>query len=157
MSNLRDTLDSMNSDRRRKRIKILLILAIIILIVVFRHKIADAYNNAVDSVKLKLETVFENNEPEKTVEQVEEASDNTQEEAETLEVIYVVTESYINIREDAGVDYPSIATAAKGNELIGTGNVKEAQNGRPWYEVYLTEEKTDTGWISSKVSEPKEQ
>lgn len=71
-------------------------------------------------------------------------------------VVYVITESIVNIREDAGVDYKQIATANKGDEFFGTGNEKEASNGRPWYEIYLNEEKTETGWVSSKVAKLKE-
>jgi len=157
MSDFRETVDKINSDRRNKMIKFILIFVIIVLIVVFRHQIDTSFNIAIDSVKEKLETVFEEKEPEKPVDYIEESIDDTTEKVKEPEIIYIVTASYINIRENAGVDYPSITTAAKGDELIGTGNKKEAENGRPWYEVYLTEEKTDTGWVSSKVSEPKEQ
>lgn len=140
---------------RKARKRIIIVVAIIILGFLFKDKIRSAYAD----VRLRIAAHQEDKNNQITKDYQDESSANSEidNDIEKRDEVYIVTESYINIREDAGVDYPSITTAAKGDELIGTGNVKEADNGRPWYEVYLSEDKTDTGWISSKVSTPKEQ
>ncbi len=58
-----------------------------------------------------------------------------------------------NIRTGPGQENNVICEAAKGKEFITTGNVIPASNGTPWYEIYIDEEMTQTGWASAKVIE----
>lgn len=65
--------------------------------------------------------------------------------------IMVITVDSANIRSGPGVDYGIISAASKGDTFIATGNQETASNGRIWYEIYLDEEMTQTGWGSQKV------
>lgn len=150
-----------NSGKGPKRV-IILVIVLLVLIFVFRHKIIDTYQNVVH----KVSEAFDGNKKSKSTYLVDDVRDDVVEDepGETSEsnqsaneVVYVVTESAINIRDGAGVDCKQIGAASRGDEFIGTGNVEEASNGRPWYEVYLNDDRTKTGWISSKVSSPKEE
>lgn len=75
-------------------------------------------------------------------------SDNAQEE-----ITMVITEGSSNIRSGPSVDYDALTVASKGDTFIATGNMETASNGRVWYEVYLNEDRTQTGWASAKVIE----
>lgn len=62
-----------------------------------------------------------------------------------------IIESEANIRSGPGKDYDVITTAKKGEIYIATGNEEKASNGRTWYEIYIDEDMTQTGWASQKV------
>lgn len=63
----------------------------------------------------------------------------------------VITESSANIRSGPSTDYDVVATASQGDIFVATGNQETASNGRIWYEIYLDDEKTQTGWASQKI------
>jgi len=144
--------------------KLLIIIGIVLVVVAFlnRASISNMFHNIThkvletfEEVKGKFETPVFEEEPIGGNKEVETEPEEEIEHEVSKEIIYVITESSVNIREDAGVDYKQIATAKKGDEFLGTGNEKEAGNGRPWYEIYLDEEKSKTGWVSSKVTKLK--
>lgn len=58
-----------------------------------------------------------------------------------------------NIRSGPGTEYDIVAGAALGDSFVATGNQENASNGRIWYEIYLDDEMTKTGWASEKVIE----
>lgn len=146
-----------------KKIAIILIVLLIVCCFIFRNKITDTYY----TITQKISEVFEGNKVNKSSYLVDDAAEDENVEdllekddvdsSEETEVVYIVTESSINIRDGAGVDFKQIGAAKKGDEFIGTGNVEEASNGRPWFEVYLNDDRTEIGWISSKVASPKEE
>lgn len=63
----------------------------------------------------------------------------------------VITESSANIRSGPSTDYDVVATASQGDIFVATGNQETASNGRIWYEIYLDDEMTQTGWASQKI------
>ena len=63
----------------------------------------------------------------------------------------VITESSANIRSGPGTDYDVVTTAIQGDIFVATGNQETASNGRIWYEIYLDDEMTQTGWASQKI------
>lgn len=63
----------------------------------------------------------------------------------------VITESSANIRSGPGTDYGVVTTASQGDIFVATGNQETASNGRIWYEIYLDDEMTQTGWASQKI------
>lgn len=69
------------------------------------------------------------------------------------EIVMVIKENSSNIRSGPGTNYDVIATAHKGDTFYATGNQETASNGRTWYEIYIDNEKTKTGWASQKVIE----
>lgn len=75
-------------------------------------------------------------------------SDNSQDE-----ITMVITQGSSNLRSGPSVDYDALTVASKGDIFIATGNTETASNGRVWYEVYLNEDRTQTGWASEKVIE----
>lgn len=75
---------------------------------------------------------------------------------ETIEIdgdIMIITADTANIRSGPGTDYDVVATAEMGDIFISTGMQETASNGRIWYEIYLNDEFTETGWASEKVME----
>lgn len=67
---------------------------------------------------------------------------------------YVITAGSANIREGAGTEYNVITVANEGDTFFGTGNeTVNSETGSTWYEIYLDEEQTTTGWASEKVIE----
>lgn len=65
--------------------------------------------------------------------------------------LMVITDDSANLRFGPGTDYDVVTTASKGDVFVATGNQETASNGRIWYEVYLDEEMTQTGWGSQTV------
>jgi len=92
-----------------------------------------------------------------TIEEKAYASDQREDsivekdEAKESDIIMEITESEANIRSGPGKDYDAITTAKKGDTFIATGNEETASNGRIWYEIYIDDEKSKTGWASQKV------
>ena len=72
-------------------------------------------------------------------------------------VIYVITAETANIRSGPSTDYEVINTASRGDRFFGTGNDEEAGNGKVWYEIYVNEEQSETGWASSAIIEKREE
>lgn len=87
------------------------------------------------------------------VESVETILDDVDHENATdvYNVEMVIVASEANIRSGPSVDYETIAVAKEGDIFIATGNEQEADNGRIWYEIYLDDGMTQTGWASEKV------
>ncbi len=135
--------------RKRNIIKVLVLIALGVLMFFLIKKsipiIVDRINNS------KTSTVDANKDDLKKKTKIEETGEKSDDALEDESVIRItVTESSVNIRKGAGVDYGVIASAKKGDEFWGTGNIQEASNGRPWYEIHLDD--GQTGWISSKVA-----
>lgn len=87
-----------------------------------------------------------------------EAETEAYAEAETTEgsteaepVYMTITVDSANIRSGPGMDYDVVLTATRDQSFISTGAVEESDDGRTWYEIYLNEEQTQTGWASGKV------
>ncbi len=66
-------------------------------------------------------------------------------------ITMVITSTSANIRSGPGTDYNVIKTVNNGDVFLATGNQQTTSNGRIWYEIYLNEEKSKTGWASQKV------
>lgn len=77
--------------------------------------------------------------------------DNSDENDLPVGQTMVITESSANIRSGPGVDYDVVTTASQGDIFVATGNQETASNGRIWYEIYLDDEMTQTGWASQKI------
>lgn len=58
-----------------------------------------------------------------------------------------------NIRSGAGMEYDIITASDGTKEYIATGNKVENSDGSGWYEVYIDEDKTTTGWCHSSIAE----
>lgn len=58
-----------------------------------------------------------------------------------------------NIRSGPGTANGVIASGKRGESFAVTGNEEKTSGGGIWYEIYLDEAKTSTGWVSSKVVE----
>ena len=63
----------------------------------------------------------------------------------------VITARSANIRSGPSTDYNVVTTASKGTAFVATGQQETASNGGIWYEIYLDDEMTQTGWASQKV------
>lgn len=58
-----------------------------------------------------------------------------------------------NVRSGAGTDYGVIGGVHQGEEYLTTGNSETTASGRIWYEIFLDEEQTSTGWVSEAIAE----
>jgi len=77
--------------------------------------------------------------------------ENVQEE---LADLFLINVGSANIREGAGTDYAVITVANNGDTFVATGNeLVNEKTGSTWYEIYLDDEQTITGWASEKVGE----
>ena len=65
----------------------------------------------------------------------------------------VITASSANVRSGPGTDYQIVSTATDGELFTSTGREEATSNGRIWYEIYLDDDMTQTGWASEKVIE----
>ena len=65
--------------------------------------------------------------------------------------LMVITEGNSNIRSGPGTSHDVLRVADEGETFIATGNEDVKSSGSVWYEVYLNEEGTETGWASQKV------
>ncbi len=91
-------------------------------------------------------------EVDETVTSKETVSEEPSEEVvEEPEIIMVITASSANIRAGVGTSYDVVATGVQGETFVATGNQETTSSGNVWYEIYLDEEKTMTGWASQKV------
>ena len=77
--------------------------------------------------------------------------DNSDENDLPVGQTMVITESSANIRSGPGTDYDVVTTASQGDIFVATGNQETASNGRIWFEIYLDDEMSKTGWASQKV------
>ena len=153
-----------------------IIIALILLLVLFEYRIATTTN-----VKWKREWIFSGvvalimcvaivssnivtvvampiyepvvEEPEIIPEEIASEEESEQEMPETTFVIIV---SSANIRSGPGTDYDVVTTATEGEVFYGTGNELLKESGRTWYEIYIDEELTQTGWASDKVIQMQE-
>ena len=96
--------------------------------------------------------------PSEEVSEVITSEENISEElseevSEEPEVLMVITASSANIRAGVGTSYDVVATGVQGETFVATGNQETTSSGNVWYEIYLDEEKTKTGWASQKVIE----
>lgn len=71
-------------------------------------------------------------------------------------IAFVITADAANIRSGPGTDYNVVSAATKGTVFSGTGNEEVGGNGRIWYEIYINEEQSETGWASAAVIEKRE-
>ncbi|WP_036612834.1 SH3 domain-containing protein [Oribacterium sp. P6A1] len=71
-------------------------------------------------------------------------------ESGTREKSYIVTVDAANIRSGPGMDYEVVSSRENGETLAGTGNEEKASDGS-WYEIYLSADRSSTGWVSAKV------
>lgn len=85
---------------------------------------------------------------EEFLELYETMQDNVEEK-----INFVIVASNANIRSGPGTEYDVIANARAGTVFYGTGNETVNESGRVWYEIYLDDEHTQTGWASEKVIE----
>ncbi|WP_035776291.1 SH3 domain-containing protein [Butyrivibrio sp. VCB2001] len=60
-----------------------------------------------------------------------------------------------NVRSGPGTGYDAISVVHENEKYIYTGN-HEKPSSRVWYEIYLDEERTETGWVSSLIAEIQE-
>ncbi|WP_320956976.1 SH3 domain-containing protein [Enterocloster asparagiformis] len=63
--------------------------------------------------------------------------------------LFEITASAANIRSGPGTGYEVVAQAPQGRQLTGTGNWQQMDS--VWYELYLDDSRTTTGWASEKV------
>lgn len=75
----------------------------------------------------------------------------SEEIVEEPEILMVITASSANIRAGVGTSHDVVATGVQGQVFVATGNQETTSSGNVWYEIYLDEEKTQTGWASQKV------
>ena len=85
----------------------------------------------------------------------DEVATSTDEIVEEV-IIMVIYGGTSNIRSGPSVDFDVINSVPEGTEFVATGNEEVASNGKTWYEVYLNDEKTETGWASQSVIKFKE-
>jgi hypothetical protein len=81
----------------------------------------------------------------------EESEEVSEEESLPVGETMVITAKSANIRSGPGKDYDVVTTAKKGDTFTATGNQETASNDRIWYEIYLDDEMSQTGWASQKV------
>lgn len=108
-------------------------------------------DNKVQDAKETLEAEFSASAETDTV-----AAGESAESEEEPEVLLQVTANSANVRTGPGTDYEAFTTISGGETYVATGNEAVASNGSTWYEIYLDEEKTETGWASEKVITPME-
>ena len=82
---------------------------------------------------------------------VEKGSDSTSEESIDAQDYIYVDASAANIRSGPGTDHDSIKLVSKGESFRMTGRTEPTKSGHLWYEIYLSEEMEETGWISDSV------
>lgn len=79
-------------------------------------------------------------------------SETQQEDTSNSEPIYmIIIANKANIRSGIGTSYDVVTVAANGTQFMWTGNQGTADNGGVWYEIYLDESMTQTGWASQSV------
>ena len=71
----------------------------------------------------------------------------------TEDTLMVITESSANIRSGPDKDYDVVTVVNQGDTFVATGNQETDSNGTVWYEVFIDEGRTQTGWASEKVIE----
>ncbi|ETP73556.1 SH3 domain-containing protein [Lachnospiraceae bacterium JC7] len=71
-------------------------------------------------------------------------------ESSKSEKSYTVTVDAANIRSGPGTDYDVVSSRENGETLTGTGKEEKASDGS-WYEIYLSADRSSTGWVSAKV------
>lgn len=67
------------------------------------------------------------------------------------EIKMIITESSANIRSGPGIDQKVLKVGKKDEIFIATGKKESLSNGQYWYEIFLDESKTKTGWASEFV------
>lgn len=72
------------------------------------------------------------------------------------EVIIVITIDSANIRSGPSTSHEILTVASREDIFIATGNQETASNGGIWYEIYLNDEHSDTGWVNASIVERRE-
>ncbi len=67
-----------------------------------------------------------------------------------------ISASAANIRSGAGTDYAAVSVANAGEQFEWTGETSEFSDGTTWYEIYLDDDRIQTGWVSGNVIIPPE-
>lgn len=117
------------------------------------------FNNVaeVHAVQLKkVETAYDSEEDqEKAAEQSREEEGMDGNDKSNL-ILFSITAEFANVRVGPGTNYEVLLTVPRGTEFYGTGNEKPANSGRIWYEIYINEAHSETGWASEVVIEKQE-
>ncbi len=82
---------------------------------------------------------------------IKDTSTEAETDYEETEQILVINVDSANIRSGPGTGYDVIANGKNGEGFMATGNLETASGGGEWYEIYLSEDRTATGWVSAKV------
>lgn len=83
----------------------------------------------------------------------DDVEENIDEQGEYNYIRIIVPEG--NVRSGPGTEYDVLTVVHEGEQYIFTG--KQEQPGkRVWYEIYMDEEKEETGWVSSLIAEIQE-
>ena len=79
--------------------------------------------------------------------------DDKQSETSEKKQLFKIIVSNANIRTGPGTEYDVVENATSDMMFYGTGKEVTTESGRVWYEIYLDEDCTQTGWASEKVIE----
>ncbi|WP_031547767.1 SH3 domain-containing protein [Oribacterium sp. FC2011] len=84
--------------------------------------------------------------------------DESEEETETSTEIekpvgetMIITVKSGNIRSGPGTDYDVVKSGVQGEKFISTGNQEVTSSGSIWYEIYIDDDMSMTGWASQKI------
>lgn len=120
-----------------------------------------AFNNVVEvnAIRLeKIETSYYSEEDDgEMVEEHQDEEEIADGDNEPVFILFSITAEFANVRTGPGTNYEVLTTVPKGTEFYGTGNEASANSGRVWYEIYIDEEQSQTGWASEAVIEKQEQ
>ena len=94
----------------------------------------------------------------KEAEERRKAEEASQEEEEAAQASQeadhgraVITASAANIRAGAGTDKEVLTVAPQGTSFALTGSSETLDSGGVWYELYLDEERSQTGWVNAGI------
>ncbi len=159
LKNLHDTTEKQFAEKKNAFVKKhvgmsitnLIGVALIVLVIIFAPKGFQWFSETTGYFQPS-EEVSEISTSEETV-----SEEPSEEVVEEPEILMVITASSANIRAGVGTSYAVVATGVQGETFVATGNQETTSSGNVWYEIYLDEEKTKTGWASQKVIELQEQ
>ncbi len=132
INDINDRLIKSKSIRRKKTIKLVVILIVILGIVMFVKSLTGKKGIDAGGMLTDIKTEI-----------------STEEDVRN----FTVSVDAANIRSGAGTGNGVIASGKRGETFIATGNEEKSSGGGTWYEIYLDDSKTATGWVSDKVVE----
>ncbi|MBP3239310.1 MAG: SH3 domain-containing protein [Oribacterium sp.] len=71
-------------------------------------------------------------------------------ESSKSEKRFSVSVDAANIRSGPGTDHEVVSSGENGETFLATGKEENASDGT-WYEIYLSDDRSKTGWVSAKV------